>query len=118
MHLSKVRKKKCILLNQMRYLRVTVKVATNKYRVDSSLHRSYLSEQRIVTFPVSCYLDFSDLKGKEGENCYNSFCHKYFVKNMLIMMFMEIQIQNYATRSADELREGTTHALRKLQSVY
>lgn len=57
--------------------------------MDFSLYRPYLPEQHIVTFPVSCHLDFSDLKGEEGENCYNSFCHKYFVNIMLIFMFME-----------------------------
>ena len=65
MLLNEARKKKCIVLNQLRYLRVTVKVATKQRGVDSFLNRSHLPEQRIVKFPVLCYLEFSDLKVRE-----------------------------------------------------
>lgn len=86
--------------------------------MDSSQYRSYLPEQHIVPFPVSCYLDFSDLKGEEGESCHHSFCHKYFVNIMLIIILWSSQIQDYATRSANEFREGVAHALRKNSSQF
>lgn len=93
--LHEARKKKHVLLNQLRYLWVMVKVATNQCGVESSLNRSHLPEQIITKFPVSCYLEFSDLKagwGRVGDchdNSGNSFYCKYFVNIMLIIIFME-----------------------------